>query len=95
MNRYTYIYPYQDGLLVDGPTARPESPPEELAQTAVVLQILNGGLLYLASKCPNVRPQHGLTQRHRQLQIVDIPPQARQDIQRKSSVDLHLERPRI
>ena len=75
---------------VDGPDAGSEVPPEELAEVAVLGEVLDGSVLQTAAEHPDVEAQRGATQPRRQNQLVELAPQTRDELQRDLTIQRHL-----
>ena len=64
--------------------------PEELAEVAVLGQVLDGSVLEAAAEQPDVEAERRATQPRRQLELVEPTPQPRDQLQRHLTIQRHL-----
>ena len=88
------VGPYHTVQATHGPGLRLQLAPEELAEVAVVVQVLHSGLLHVHPESPDVQAVDGPAQPVRQLHLVEAAPGPRQQARWHRLVQGHLQVPR-
>lgn len=76
------IGPHHAVQATHGPGLRLQLAPEELAEVAIVVQVLHGGLLHVYPEGPDIQAVHRPAQPVRQLHLVEAAPGPRQQARR-------------